>query len=125
MRRFFRALGSYVWWTHPRGSVHYDVMVTLILLFIFLAPNKINFKDKPATRDGHPKLISAFTAYSDERGAVVYGVPANFVPQGTAPLEERLSEVLKPYAGQVAVTHYEALKKGNGEIIGYQVWVRR
>ncbi len=32
---------------YERGSFHYDVMVTLILLFLFVAPRFIDFKDRP------------------------------------------------------------------------------
>ena len=34
-RGFKEILMSYFYWTYPRGGFHYDVMVTLILLFIF------------------------------------------------------------------------------------------
>src|SRR5947209_15830090 len=43
----FKTLRSYFWWTYERGSFHYDVMVTLILLFLFLGPRFIDFKDRP------------------------------------------------------------------------------
>ena len=33
-----KLLRSYFYWTYPRGNIHYDVMVTLILLFIFVTP---------------------------------------------------------------------------------------
>lgn len=123
MRRFFRALSSYVWWTHPRGSVHYDVMVTLILLFIFLAPNKINFKDKPATRDAHPNEV---IAYPDGKGDFVYEVPAKSVPAVyDAGLDIELAQVLRPVAGPVAVVRYQKLQDQRGQLTGYRVWVRR
>jgi len=48
-----KTLKSYVWWTHERGSVHYDVMVTLILAFIFLTPHWINYGDQPKPNLGH------------------------------------------------------------------------
>ena len=40
-------LRRYFFWTYERGSFHYDVMVTLILLFLFVSPRFIDFKDKP------------------------------------------------------------------------------
>jgi len=40
-------LKRYIFWTYPRGSFHYDVMVTLILAFLFVSPHFIDFKDKP------------------------------------------------------------------------------
>ena len=54
----FRLLKSYIWWTYDRGTIHYDVMVTLILLFIFLAPRFIDFRDKPAGPGMHPIFLT-------------------------------------------------------------------
>ena len=42
-----RILKSYLFWTYPRGSFHYDVMVTVILLFLFVSPKLINYRDRP------------------------------------------------------------------------------
>ena len=53
MSKLRQILGGYLWWTSPRGSVPYDIMVTLILAFIFLAPLAINFGDKPTVRSPH------------------------------------------------------------------------
>ena len=50
MGKVSQTIKGYLWWTYPRGSVHYDVMVTVILAFIFLAPLWINFRDKPQER---------------------------------------------------------------------------
>ena len=50
----WQTLKSYFWWTHPRGNFHYDVMVSLILLFIFITPHFVNFNDKPIERVPHP-----------------------------------------------------------------------
>ena len=47
------SLKSFLWWTYPRGSMPYDVMVTLILAFIFIAPRYIDFHDKPAPTVAH------------------------------------------------------------------------
>ena len=41
-----RKIASFLWWTYPRGSLEYDIMVALILAFIFLAPRHI-FHDQP------------------------------------------------------------------------------
>jgi hypothetical protein len=42
-----KVLRSYFFWTYERGSFHYDVMVTLILIFMFVAPHYIDFNDRP------------------------------------------------------------------------------
>ncbi|HKD92335.1 MAG TPA: hypothetical protein VKB56_10535, partial [Terriglobales bacterium] len=51
-----QTIRGYLWWTYPRGSVHYDVMVTLILAFIFLTPSTI-FHDKPVSRGPSPTEV--------------------------------------------------------------------
>ena len=42
-----KLLRSYFSWTYERGSIHFDIMVTLILIFLFVSPHYINFKDRP------------------------------------------------------------------------------
>jgi hypothetical protein len=41
-----RALGRFLLWDYPRASWQYDVMVALILAFIFLTPRDV-FRDQP------------------------------------------------------------------------------
>ena len=43
----FETIRSYIFWSYERGSVPYDVMVTLILAFMFLSPRFINYNDRP------------------------------------------------------------------------------
>ena len=42
-----KLLRSYLFWTYERGSIHYDVMVSLILVFLFVSPRFIDYGDKP------------------------------------------------------------------------------
>lgn len=39
-------LSKLIFWEFPRGSVSYDIVVILIVLFIFLTPGEI-FRDQP------------------------------------------------------------------------------
>jgi hypothetical protein len=41
-----RKLASFLWWTYPRGSLEYDIMVGIILAFIFFTPRHF-FRDTP------------------------------------------------------------------------------
>jgi hypothetical protein len=41
-----KTLGRFIFWDFGRGSWQYDVMVALILCFIFLTPRAV-FQDKP------------------------------------------------------------------------------
>ena len=48
-RSFKKILKSYFYWTYTRGSFHYDVMVSLILAFIFITPWLWDYGDKPSS----------------------------------------------------------------------------
>ena len=47
MNAIWRTIRGYILWSYERGTIHYDIMVTLILIFVFLSPYWINFNDKP------------------------------------------------------------------------------
>ncbi len=57
MTRFWRTIRDFILWSYERGTIQYDVMVTLILLFVFLSPYWINFHDKPVERNPHPSGV--------------------------------------------------------------------
>jgi hypothetical protein len=113
-----------LFWTYERGSVHYDVMVTLILAFIFLAPLWINFKDKPVERPLHPTEV---VAKSDGEGGFIYQVDASAV-SGTdeASIRDSLLRVIEPFAGEVEVVgNPEPVYDRTGHLVSYKVRVRR
>lgn len=58
-RSFGQVLRSYFYWTYARGSFHYDIMVTLILLFIFATPHLWDFGARPSSvaNSGHPLQV--------------------------------------------------------------------
>jgi hypothetical protein len=120
---FWKTLRGYVWWTYPRGSFHYDVMVTLILLFIFVTPFYVNFKDKPAERKPHPTGV---IVVPDKENGFIYQVQSAAV-NGTSDAEIRaeLFSVIEPIAGEVKITRYEQVQDVSGKLVGYRVWVHR
>ncbi len=123
MSGFWKTLKGYVWWTYPRGSLHYDVMVTLILLFIFVTPLYVNFKDKPAERKPHPTGV---VVRPDKDSGFIYRVDAAAV-HGTSDEEIRagLFSVIEPIAGEVKITRYEVVQDLGGRAGAYKVWVHR
>jgi hypothetical protein len=123
MNSVWRTIRGYIWWSYERGSLHYDIMVTLILLFVFLSPIVINFNDKPIERNPHPTGV---TVTPDGTGGLVYQINAAAVV-GTKDLELRgaLLRVIEPIAGEVSITKYEAVRDAAGRIQAYKVWVVR
>ena len=122
MSNFGQTLKGYFWWTHPRGSIPYDVMVTLILAFIFLAPHWINFRDKP-----QPKPPRQTEVIAQQQGdGLVYTVDASAVRAGSdAETRESLMRVIEPIAGEIAIDRYTAVRDRDNNVTTYKVWAHR
>ncbi|HZQ90852.1 MAG TPA: hypothetical protein VFA60_03575 [Terriglobales bacterium] len=114
---------SYIFWTHERGSLHYDVMVTLILAFIFLTPLWVNFKDKPVAAPEHQ---SGVVVVPDGKGGFIYQIEAADVEAADeASLREQLLRIVEPIAGEVEIDRYELVRDARNNPLLYRVWVRR
>lgn len=122
MRHFWETVKSYIWWTYSRGSVHYDVMVTIILLFIFLTPRAI-FRDKPVERRPHQSEV---VVQSDGHDGFIYEVDAAAVKgKSDDDVRQDLLSVIEPIAGEVDIASYEAVKDALGHVTMYRVRVQR
>jgi hypothetical protein len=123
MKKIWTTIRGYIWWTYPRGSFHYDVMVTLILLFVFVTPHFLNYHDKPAER--LPRRNSVLVMPDGDNG-LIYRVDARDVKAAT-PEETQtdLQRVIEPISGYVKIKRWAADKDLQGNLIGYHVWVQR
>ena len=123
MSRILKTIRGYILWTYERGSMQYDVMVTLILAFIFVAPYWVNFKDKPIERTPHQTEVIVFP---DGQSGFIYQVDASVV-HGSDPasIETDLLRTIEPIAGEVDITKYEPVRDARGRVVGYKVWVSR
>ena len=82
MSSVWRTIRGYIWWSHERGTLHYDVMVSLILVFVFFSPYVINFKDKPVVHNPHP---TGLMVAPDPGGGFIYEIPASAVKASDDP----------------------------------------
>jgi hypothetical protein len=123
MKKFWETIKGYVWWTHARGSFHYDVMVTLILLFIFASPSFINYQDKPALRQPRPRSVLVMP--NGDHG-FIFRVDARDV-EGATPeaLQDALLHVIEPISPGVKLDHWAPEQDAKGNLVGYHVWVHR
>jgi hypothetical protein len=120
MSRIGRTLKGYLFWTYDRGSFHYDVMVTLILAFIFIAPRFLDFKDYPAQQMRHLNGV----AVSSE--AKLYQVDAAAVDaQDEGMVRVNFLRVIRPIAGDATVDRVEPVRDSSGHIVAYRAWVRK
>ena len=124
-----RLLRSYLFWTYQRGDFHYDVMVTLILLFLFLSPRWIDFKDRPVeTVALHASEVLVKEAgYANGSSRFVYQVRADNMGGATTDAEKRgaILRLVEPISGEVTLERYEEIKDARGKVIAYNAWVLR
>ena len=123
MNGAWRTIRSYILWQHERGTLHYDIMVTLILIFIFLSPRVINFNDKPRPLNSHPTGI---LVTSDGAGGLIYLIDGTAVAPGDdAAVRAQLMQTIEPISGDVSLVKYEAISYQKGKVQSYRVWVKR
>src|SRR5579859_6214155 len=121
-----RILKSYFYWTYPRGNFHYDVMVTLILLFIFITPHLWDYGDKPSLLNfpRHPMTVTS----DGKRGMVitVQAADVNVTPgDSDAKMRKALRVAVEPVAGDaVFVERWEMTRDADGNP-AWKVWAHR
>ncbi len=123
MNAVWRTIRGYILWQYERGTLHYDIMVTLILIFIFVSPRVINFNDKPIGRNPHPTEV---TVTADAQGNLRYQVAGNAISPGDDhAIREQLLRIIEPISGAVSIVSYEVVSDRNGAVQSYKVVVKR
>jgi len=123
MNAVWRTIRGYILWQYERGTLHYDIMVTLIIIFVLFSPRVINFNDKPIARNPHPTdvLVTA-----DAQGHLFYQVAASAVTPGDdRSVREQLLRIIEPISGAVSIVSYETIADGSGKVQSYKVLAKR
>lgn len=118
-----KILKSYFYWTYPRGSFHYDVMVTLILLFIFVTPHLWDYGDKPSRAAGPPHPIQVI---GDGGHGLIVSVQAADVRIPSGATDSQVKKVLRaaiePVTGDaVFVERWKTEKDTQGNLV-WRIW---
>jgi hypothetical protein len=130
-RSVWRTIKSFILWSHERGTIQYDVMVTLILLFVFFSPRVINFNDHPVERNPHSSDI---IVSPDGSGGFVYQIQGKAVQTGQGStssgnddpaVRAQLLRIIEPISGEISIKKYEAVTDKKGNVLSYKVWVQR
>jgi len=125
----FKLIGNYIFWAYERGSFHYDVMVTAILIFMFVSPHFIDFKDKPvetvALHASEVLVREAGTSGGSSR--FIYQVRAEDMGTAETDSERRAAilRVIEPVSGEVTLERYEPVRNAQGKTIAYNAWILR
>jgi hypothetical protein len=121
-----KVLKSYFYWTYPRGNFHYDVMVTLILLFIFVTPHLWDYGDRPSRPAGpsHPIQVIGDGGH----GLIVTVAASDVIVPPSASINETrnvLRKAIEPVTGDaVSVVKWETATDAQGNL-AWKIWARR
>ena len=121
-----KILKSYFYWTYPRGNFHYDVMVTLILAFIFVTPHLWDYGDKPSRAAGpqHPIQVIGDGAH----GLIVSLEESDVkIPPGAtdSQVKKALRDAIEPVTGDaVFVERWETATDAQGNLT-WRIWAHR
>jgi hypothetical protein len=123
-----KILKSYFYWTYPRGCFHYDIMVTLILLFIFITPQFWNFGDRPSPSGGplHPIQVVG----TGGRGFIVTVQAADVsldlkTTASNMAIKKALRKAIEPVTGDAVVVDYWETRQDAQGNWTWKVWARR
>jgi hypothetical protein len=110
-----RTLGRFLFWDFPRASWQYDVMVALILAFIFITPREV-FRDQPKAASVVMVPGQPGTFWIDP--SPLSGLTENeLVPKASALIEKRFK--IKDHINRV-----EPMYDDEQEIIGYTAFTK-
>src|SRR3989304_2258562 len=123
-----RKLGAAIYrglvWTYERGTWQYDIMVALILAFIFLTPREWFYDQR------HPPEASGVVLLSSNDHEKVYKLRATLLElKHGAGAEEAIRKgverVLRTYTGKpVQITKIKPETDAHGQVVSYAVWVQ-
>jgi hypothetical protein len=126
----FKLLHDYIFWSYERGSAHYDVMVTAILLFMFVSPHFINYNDRPVeTAALHASEVLVREAGTTPGGSnrFMYQVRADDMGAAKTDAERQAAilRVIEPISGEVSLERYEPVYDAQHKVVAYNAWVLR
>jgi hypothetical protein len=125
----FKMIHNYIFWSYERGSFHYDIMVTAILIFMFFSPRFIDYNDKPvetvALHASEVLVKEAGSSGSSSR--FMYQIRADDMGGASTDADRRAAilRVIEPISGEVSLERYEAVRDAQGKVIAYNAWVLR
>ena len=125
--RFFQNTYRILFWSYKRGTLPYDIMCLIILMFIFLIPVNF-FHDKPEldnklleSREGihwiHeseenflPSIHSEFLSVNQDNNSFKKSI------------QDHVEKVLKK---SIIISNVEPVTDANGKTITYLVWMKQ
>ncbi len=118
--RIWTGLKRFVLWDYPRACWQYDVMVGLILAFIFLTPRGW-FRDQPRIPNA-----SSITMLPAVHGANVYWVDMDLLtPVAEAERAAKVEQMLENRTGKPQkLVRLEPVRDSEAELKGYMAFTK-
>jgi len=115
-------LKRFIWWDYPRGSRHYDVMVGLILAFIFLTP-RYYFHDQP--RIATASTITLLPSPPDKPEFLIDAAAMAKIPENLR--KATLTELIQTRMSdrRLQVNRVEPILDSEGELHDYMAFASR
>jgi hypothetical protein len=125
-----KMIHNYIFWSYERGSFHYDIMVTAILIFMFFSPRFINYNDKPvetAALHASEVLVKEAGTSSSGSSRFMYQIRADDMGAAKTDAERQAAilRVIEPISGEVTLERYEPVRDAQGKVVAYNAWVLR
>jgi hypothetical protein len=120
-----RILSRGVFWSYERGSWQYDIIVLVILAFIFLTPTNW-FHDRPRLQLSDLRHVQGIVQLSHKKNLWTFQVDARLVQsEGKPDLASVLQDLLRSRVRRpFQVTSVTPVKDRNGVILGYNVAIQ-
>ena len=100
----------------------HSLSIALILLFIFVTPLWVNFRDKPRERPPQQTEI----VVQQTADGFMYKVDASSVEPGSdREIRRSLLRIIEPVTGFVMIDKYEEVRDRNNRVVAYKVWTHR
>ena len=104
-----------IFWDFPRGSWQYDIVVVLILAFIFLTPRSF-FRDQP--QESRVELLLAEPAVYMLDARLLRDVPA------TEQIRVASEAVRKRFGPKASVARIEPIVDSESELTGFKAYAQ-
>ena len=126
-----RILSRTFFWSYERGTWQYDIAVGLIVIFVLATPRGW-FRDQPQVGVPAASDQVQLILFSDDGHRQEYRVDARVLapPQQTPALQNELHQALQRALpdlrnGRFSIRNIEAVRDEKGNVIAYEVEIRR
>lgn len=121
LRQVLTGIKRFILWDYPRASWQYDVMVGLILGFLFLTP-RAWFHDQPRVPG-----TTRFAMLNGAHGTNVYWIEAELLA-GVAEADRpaKIGELLRRYEnGRQQIVRFDPVLDSDSDVKGYIVFTHQ